>query len=123
MIYLQKTDFISLLCTLFFQIMNPQMRLSVPQQQQFPAANSPQRASSLAVGGASGSTERNKVALKPGRSLMDWVRLGKQQGRKLNGVQGQRLEVTQEELAKHNKVNDGWLAIRGRFHDKWVCIS
>lgn len=97
--------------------MNPKMSLSPPQQQQqFPAMNSPQRAggsSSLSV--PSGSSSRIKAALKPGRSLMDWVRLGKQQGKKLNGVQGQKMDVSEEELAKHNKIDDGWLAIRGEF--------
>ncbi|XP_071492807.1 cytochrome b5 reductase 4-like [Diadema antillarum] len=107
------------------ETMNPQVSLTVPKQQ-FPAINSPQRASSStssssllspASAGASGSSSRVKVALKPGRSLMDWVRLGKQQGKKLNGVQGKRMDVTEEELAKHNKIHDGWLSIRGQVYN------
>ncbi|XP_063954853.1 cytochrome b5 reductase 4-like isoform X2 [Lytechinus pictus] len=97
-------------------MMNPKMSLSPPQQQ-FPAMNSPQRAGSSSLSVPGGSSSRIKVSLKPGRSLMDWVRLGKQQGRRLNGVQGQRMEVTEEELAKHNKIDDGWLAIRGKVYN------
>ena len=65
-----------------------------------------------AVGSATGNP-RNKVALKPGRSLMDWIRLGKS-GQDLTGVKGQRIQVTTEELAKHNKQDDAWMAIRGK---------
>lgn len=72
----------------------------------FPSLNSPQRASSA------GST-RAKVALKPGRSLMDWIRLGAS-GKDLTGVGGVRRPVTLEELAKHNNENDCWMSIRGR---------
>ena len=52
------------------------------------------------------------MALKPGRSLMDWIRVGKN-SQDLAGTGGRLLEVTEEELAKHDKVTDAWLALRG----------
>ncbi|XP_032999238.1 cytochrome b5 reductase 4 isoform X3 [Lacerta agilis] len=76
--------------------------LNVPSQA-FPAPGSQQR---VAVGG------RNKVPLKPGRSLMDWIRLTKS-GKDLTGLKGRLIEVTEEELAKHNKRTDCWICIRG----------
>ena len=65
-----------------------------------------------AAGSATGNP-RNKVALKPGRSLMDWIRLGNS-GQDLTGVKGQRLQVTMDELNKHNKETDAWMAVRGK---------
>nr|CAD7444635.1 unnamed protein product [Timema bartmani] len=59
---------------------------------------------------------RNKVALQPGHSLMDWVRLG-QSGKDLTGVKGVLQDVTVAQLAKHNKRHDAWLAIRGRVYN------
>jgi hypothetical protein len=56
---------------------------------------------------------RNKVALKPGHSLMDWVRLGNS-GVDLTGVGGVLQDVTPEQLAAHSKKNDAWIAIRGK---------
>lgn len=58
---------------------------------------------------------RNKVALKPGRSLMDWIRLGNT-GRDLTGVGGpgvRRSGVSMSELASHNTEQDAWIAVRG----------
>lgn len=45
---------------------------------------------------------------------MDWIRLG-QSGKDLTGVKGQRLMVTPEELAKHNKPDDAWIVIRSEY--------
>ncbi|XP_061479234.1 cytochrome b5 reductase 4 isoform X2 [Rhineura floridana] len=53
-----------------------------------------------------------KVPLKPGRSLMDWIRLTKS-GKDLTGLKGRLVEVTEEELSKHNKKDDCWICIRG----------
>jgi len=55
---------------------------------------------------------RNKVALTPGHSLLDWIKLGKS-GKDLTGVGGRRLDVTAEELAKHCSHEDVWTAIKG----------
>ncbi|XP_061193532.1 cytochrome b5 reductase 4-like isoform X3 [Saccostrea echinata] len=77
-------------------------------QPSFPAPNSQQRLSDTKT--------RNKVALKPGRSLMDWIRLGRS-GEDLTGVGGKILEVDAEELAKHNRRNDAWIALRGKVYN------
>ncbi|KAK1190212.1 NB5R4 reductase, partial [Pygoscelis papua] len=53
-----------------------------------------------------------QVPLKPGRSLMDWIRLTKS-GKDLAGLKGKLIEVTEDELAKHNKKEDCWICIRG----------
>ncbi|NXA74119.1 NB5R4 reductase, partial [Thryothorus ludovicianus] len=52
------------------------------------------------------------VPLKPGRSLMDWIRLTKS-GKDLSGLKGRLIEVTEDELSKHNKKEDCWICIRG----------
>lgn len=78
----------------------------------FPAENSPQRANS------SGSLNiRAKVVpLKPGRSLMDWIRLGKS-ARDLAGNGGIVRPITEEELSQHNTQSDAWICIRGRVYN------
>ncbi|KAL2085005.1 hypothetical protein ACEWY4_020523 [Coilia grayii] len=82
--------------------------LNVPSQS-FPAVGSQQR---VAPAGQS----RNKVALKPGHSLMDWIRLTKS-GRDLTGLRGRLIEVTDEELRKHNTRSDCWTCIRGMVYN------
>ncbi|XP_064303768.1 cytochrome b5 reductase 4 isoform X5 [Phalacrocorax carbo] len=76
--------------------------LNVPPQA-FPAPASQQRVA---------ADSRAKVPLKPGRSLMDWIRLTKS-GKDLTGLKGRLIEVTEDELAKHNKKEDCWICIRG----------
>ncbi|KAL8609958.1 Cytochrome b5 reductase 4 [Nucella lapillus] len=78
----------------------------------FPAANSQQRLGT----GASSPLARSKIALKPGRSLMDWIRLGRS-NKDLTGVGGEVLNVSVEELSKHDKADDAWIAIRGRVYN------
>ena len=75
----------------------------------FPAENSPQRANSSA---GSFNIRAKVVPLKPGRSLMDWIRLGKS-GQDLTGTGGITKTVTVEELSKHNTEHDAWISIRG----------
>ncbi|XP_066540252.1 cytochrome b5 reductase 4 [Hoplias malabaricus] len=81
--------------------------LNIPQS--FPAVSSQQRVSPA-------GQPRNKVALKPGHSLMDWIRLTKS-GRDLTGLKGQLIDVTEEELKKHNTRNDCWTCIRGMVYN------
>uniref|UniRef100_Q68EJ0-2 Isoform 2 of Cytochrome b5 reductase 4 n=1 Tax=Rattus norvegicus TaxID=10116 RepID=Q68EJ0-2 len=76
--------------------------LNVPSQA-FPAPGSQQRVASQG---------RSKVPLKQGRSLMDWFRLTKS-GKDFTGLKGGLIEVTEEELKKHNKKDDCWICIRG----------
>ncbi|XP_047217981.1 cytochrome b5 reductase 4 isoform X3 [Girardinichthys multiradiatus] len=110
--------------------------LNIPSQS-FPAPSSQQRVS------PSGQSGRNKVtlepqgtqplynqqirdcyvtsinvtvALKPGHSLMDWVRFAKS-GKDLTGLRGRLIEVTQDELQKHNKRDDCWTCIRGMVYN------
>ncbi|XP_073961528.1 cytochrome b5 reductase 4 isoform X2 [Choristoneura fumiferana] len=59
---------------------------------------------------------RNKCALQPGHSLMDWIRLGNS-GKDLTGVGGRVRPVSPNELAAHNTPNDAWLGIRGRVYN------
>lgn len=68
----------------------------------------------MTVGPVAG--KRPKVALKPGRSLMDWVRLGLS-GRDLQGQGGRIRKVTMEELGKHNKEDDCWTLLRGKVYN------
>lgn len=63
---------------------------------------------------------RNKVELKLGRFLMDWIRLGRS-GEDLTGVGGKVLEVDVEELVKYNQINDVWIVFRGNQYI--VCIG
>lgn len=74
---------------------------------QFPATSSQQR-----IQASNTLKPRNKVVLQPGHSLMDWIRLG-HSGKDLTGVNGKIMDISQEELQKHNKPNDAWTALRG----------
>eukprot|EP00111_Clytia_hemisphaerica_P023680 TCONS_00069790-protein len=85
-----------------------------PPTASFPAVNSQQRISGSDKNARKGS--RSKVALKPGRSLMDWVRLANG-GKDIQGLSGKTVTVTPSELAKHNTVSDCWMAIRGRVYN------
>ncbi|XP_037042316.1 cytochrome b5 reductase 4 isoform X2 [Bradysia coprophila] len=62
------------------------------------------------------SNPRNKCALKPGHSLMDWIRLGSS-GCDLAGTGGVVSAVSHKELAKNCKCDDAWLAIRGKVYN------
>uniref|UniRef100_A0A1Q3FWM9 Putative cytochrome b5 reductase 4 n=1 Tax=Culex tarsalis TaxID=7177 RepID=A0A1Q3FWM9_CULTA len=67
------------------------------------------------TGSATGNP-RNKTALKPGHSLMDWIRLGNS-GVDLAGTGGRVRPVSHTELAEHNKPGDAWMAIRGKVYN------
>lgn len=66
-------------------------------------------------GNATGSL-RNKVALKPGHSLMGWIRLAST-AKNLSGTNGKIIEVGPDELAKHDKVEDCWVALKGNVYN------
>lgn len=53
------------------------------------------------------------MALQPGHSLMDWIRLGNS-GKDLTSVGGHLRDVTEDELAEHKEQNNAWIAIRGK---------
>uniref|UniRef100_A0A1I8ISH9 Cytochrome b5 heme-binding domain-containing protein n=1 Tax=Macrostomum lignano TaxID=282301 RepID=A0A1I8ISH9_9PLAT len=65
-------------------------------------------------GNATGSL-RNKTALRPGHSLMDWVRLCNSGRDMLDGTRPHG--VSPEELAKHNKPGDCWMALNGQVYN------
>ncbi|CAK9812009.1 Cytochrome b5 reductase 4 [Anthophora quadrimaculata] len=83
----------------------------VVRVKQFHDARAVSQMGSSSSGSATGNP-RNKTALAPGHSLMDWIRLGNS-GVDLTGVGGVSRVVTLSELASHNKQNDAWIAIRG----------
>lgn len=59
---------------------------------------------------------RNKVALRPGFSLMDWIRLTKS-GKDLAGTGGKIVKVSLKELARHRSRKDAWMAINGELNN------
>ncbi|XP_003394638.2 cytochrome b5 reductase 4 isoform X3 [Bombus terrestris] len=83
----------------------------VGRMKQLQGAKMVNQTGSSSSGSATGNP-RNKTALAPGHSLMDWIRLGNS-GVDLTGVGGVPRVVTLSELATHNKQDDAWIAIRG----------
>ena len=67
------------------------------------------------TGGNATGSGRTKVALKPGHSLMDWVRLSNDRNKDLTGVGGRGIfgAVTEDDLRKHATEDDPWIAVRG----------
>ncbi|XP_040573665.1 cytochrome b5 reductase 4 [Lepeophtheirus salmonis] len=64
------------------------------------------------TGSATGNP-RNKTALQPGCSLMDWVAL-MNSGKDLTGTGGRMIKVTKEELKKHGPEDkEPWIALQG----------
>lgn len=70
----------------------------------------------LSASGSATGNPRNKTALKPGFSLVGWIRLGSS-GADLNGFGGKTITVSHQELAKHNKPEDCWMAVRGKVYN------
>jgi len=64
----------------------------------------------------SSTQRRKKVALGPGHSPMDWLKLC-QRSENLLGTQGRVLRVTVSELKKHCSTTDAWISIRGRVYN------
>ncbi|KAI4485098.1 hypothetical protein M0802_012748 [Mischocyttarus mexicanus] len=85
--------------------------VNVKQLSNVSSTNDTGSSSTKSSGSATGNP-RNKTALAPGHSVMDWIRLGNS-GVDLTGVGGIPRTVTLTELANHNKQNDAWIAIRG----------
>ena len=66
------------------------------------------------VSNATGSG-RTKVALTPGHSLMDWVRLCGDKSKDLTGVGGPGTygPVSEEDLEQKNSEDNAWITIKG----------
>jgi hypothetical protein len=62
---------------------------------------------------------RRKFTLGKGFSLMDWIRFTKETP-DLAGNKGIIRKITYEEMAKHNKEDDCWLAIGGNYFRDWI---
>lgn len=70
----------------------------------------------LTASGSATGNPRNKTALRPGFSLVGWIRLGSS-GEDLTGLKGKIINVSHQELAKHNKESDCWMAVRGKVYN------
>ena len=77
-----------------------------------PSSSNSKSINNLPIGSATGNP-RNKTALRPGYSLMDWIRLTKKEGSNLAGRGGRYMDVTTAELSNHSTRNDAWMAING----------
>jgi hypothetical protein len=62
----------------------------------------------------SNEQSRKKYTLSKGYSLMDWIRYSKSTPN-LSGTGGNLKAITYEELSKHNKEDDCWMAIYGKY--------
>ncbi|XP_073991975.1 cytochrome b5 reductase 4 isoform X2 [Rhodnius prolixus] len=66
--------------------------------------------------GSATGNPRNKIALQPGHSLMDWIRLGNS-GVDLSGTGGVPQRVTREQLANHKSKDNAWICLRGNVYN------
>ena len=76
----------------------------------------PAEKASSSTGNATGSG-RNRVQLQPGHSLMDWIRKSAREKDTISGTNGRILKVSKEELSKHNKQSDCWIAVHGKVYN------
>jgi cytochrome b involved in lipid metabolism len=90
------------------ELMPPPLKLTSLAINSFPAVNSNQRAS---IG-----LTRQKQPLAQGHSPMDWAAL-KISGKSLTGGLTQLKRYSPEELLKHNKKDDLWMAFRGKVYN------
>ncbi|XP_022229502.2 cytochrome b5 reductase 4 [Drosophila obscura] len=97
-------------------LLGPPQRVPLPKASaglQLPTTTPQKLKSNSDCSGSATGNPRNKCALKPGYSLMSWIRLCNS-GADLSGTRGRVVPVTRSELALHNKASDAWMAIRGR---------
>ena len=61
---------------------------------------------------------REKVALRPGFHLTDWVRLTKERGDELSGRNGAAMrKISRDELKEHKSKYDAWTAYAGKVYN------
>ncbi|ORZ31890.1 cytochrome b5-like heme/steroid binding domain-containing protein, partial [Catenaria anguillulae PL171] len=86
----------------------------------FPTISSAQRVSS----GTAPGSGRNKVALEPGHSPLDWAQY-KNSGQDLTGIPaGQpRVRLTMDEVAKHKSVDDCWTVLNGKVYNMTAYVK
>lgn len=101
--------------TPFQKITAPDLKPGSPKPSQLLAPTTETQCTTASSGSATGNP-RNKCALQPGHSLMDWIRLGNS-GKDLTGVGGSMRAVSPKELSTHNTPGDAWLALRGRVYN------
>ncbi len=70
----------------------------------------------LSVTGNATGSGRTRVVLKPGHSLLDWIKLSAK-STNLSGTNGQIIRVSMEELEKHKTVDDCWICVRGKVYN------
>ncbi|PRP81239.1 cytoplasmic protein [Planoprotostelium fungivorum] len=96
---------------------NPSPSFAVPQLPQRSGRSSGAALTGTAtMVNSSTVKKRNKVALEPGHSPLDWAKLVNS-GRDLSGTGGRMFRINQEELAKHNKKDDLWMVLKGKVYN------
>jgi cytochrome b involved in lipid metabolism len=81
-----------------------------------PEAAAPAAPGGVGSAGAGKRTTREKVALTPGHSPLDWTRLVNS-GKDLAGNQGRLRAITAGEVRQHRKLDDCWMIIKGRVYN------
>lgn len=60
--------------------------------------------------------KRKKVPLKKGFTLADWGTLVRS-GKNISGISTKPGVITEEELKKHNKIDDIWVSLKGNVYN------